>query len=244
MTRTFRHPLASHAAGTVLGYRRDGRPIYAIAGGDGTGEGGGDAASGQPSGEQGGTDGGQAPPNGQQSATDGAGDSAATIARLQAELADARKEAGKTRVTAKQQAADTARQELAQQIGKALGIVKDDQPADPAQLMQQLADSQQEARRNTVELAAFKAAGEAGARADRLLNSRSFADKLAALDPSANDFGDKVKAAIKAEVDSDPDLYRAAKSGPAKGGAEFNGAPTGERKPATLHDAIAARMGG
>ncbi|WP_457028100.1 hypothetical protein [Kitasatospora sp. P5_F3] len=37
----FRHPLASVAAGTVLGHRRDGRPIYPIAGGNGEGEGAG-----------------------------------------------------------------------------------------------------------------------------------------------------------------------------------------------------------
>jgi len=36
----FKHPLATHAAGTVLGRRRNGSPIYAIAGGNGEGEGG------------------------------------------------------------------------------------------------------------------------------------------------------------------------------------------------------------
>lgn len=36
----FKHPLATHAAGTVLGKRRNGSPIYAIAGGNGAGEGG------------------------------------------------------------------------------------------------------------------------------------------------------------------------------------------------------------
>ncbi|SDM46570.1 hypothetical protein SAMN04487981_101610 [Streptomyces sp. cf386] len=36
----FKHPLATHAAGTVLGQRRNGSPIYAIAGGSGEGEGG------------------------------------------------------------------------------------------------------------------------------------------------------------------------------------------------------------
>lgn len=36
----FKHPLATHAAGTVLGRRRNGSPIYPIAGGNGEGEGG------------------------------------------------------------------------------------------------------------------------------------------------------------------------------------------------------------
>lgn len=67
----YRHPLATHAAGTVLGYRRNGSPIYAIAGGNGEGEGGagsgandqgaagGTGSGGQGTGQQGGTDNGQ-----------------------------------------------------------------------------------------------------------------------------------------------------------------------------------------
>lgn len=39
MQHPFKHPLATHAAGTVLGYRRNGSPIYAIAGGSGESEG-------------------------------------------------------------------------------------------------------------------------------------------------------------------------------------------------------------
>lgn len=40
MQHPFKHPLATHAAGTILGYRRNGSPIYAIAGGNGAGDGG------------------------------------------------------------------------------------------------------------------------------------------------------------------------------------------------------------
>lgn len=47
----FKHPLATHAAGTILGRRRDGSPIYAIAGGNGEGEGGSGTTSPAPSGE-------------------------------------------------------------------------------------------------------------------------------------------------------------------------------------------------
>ncbi len=36
----FTHPLATHPAGTILGFRTDGRPIFVIAGGNGEGEGG------------------------------------------------------------------------------------------------------------------------------------------------------------------------------------------------------------
>lgn len=107
---------------------------------------------------------------------------------------------------------------------------------------QQLADAASELRTARVELAAYKAAAEQGARADRLLNSRSFLDGLAALDPADGKFGEQLAAAITSAVDADPDLYRAAPAGPVRGGAEF-GAPAAPAKPATLRDAIAARLG-
>ncbi|MFD9146212.1 hypothetical protein ACFWDF_02915 [Streptomyces diastaticus] len=251
-TAPFRHPLATHAAGAVLGYRVDGRPIYAIAGGDGTGEGGtGEGGTGG-AGEQGGTgddpgsqskaDGGQNPASQQQHAE---GDESTLPAWAQTALKAARAEAGKSRVTAKQKAADEARASLAQDIGKALGLVTDDNAApDPAQLTQQLAESQKAARETAVHLAAYKAAGAEGARADRLLNSRSFTDRLAALDPAADDFGDQVKKAITDEVATDPDLYKARPAGAARGGADFGGTGPAPRTPANLHDAIAARLGG
>lgn len=59
MQHPFKHPLATHAAGTVLGRRRNGSPIYAIAGGNGEGEGGtGTGGQGNGSGD-GGAAGGQ-----------------------------------------------------------------------------------------------------------------------------------------------------------------------------------------
>ncbi|MFF5980855.1 hypothetical protein ACFY78_18620 [Streptomyces olindensis] len=51
MQHPFKHPLATHAADTVLGRRRNGSPIYAIAGGNGEGEGG--SGSGGQSGSEG-----------------------------------------------------------------------------------------------------------------------------------------------------------------------------------------------
>ncbi|MCM2394354.1 hypothetical protein [Streptomyces albipurpureus] len=57
MPHPFKHPLASHAAGTVLGRRRNGSPIYPIAGGNGEGEGG--SASGQDGSGESGTSGQQ-----------------------------------------------------------------------------------------------------------------------------------------------------------------------------------------
>ncbi|MFB7899976.1 hypothetical protein ACFC1B_27040 [Streptomyces xiamenensis] len=121
--------------------------------------------------------------------------------------------------------------------------------ADPAQLAatvaerdQALADQAAELRTARVELAAYRAAGEQGARADRLLNSRSFVAAVAQLDPADAKFGDQLAAAIKSTVEADPDLYRAAPSGPPRGGAQFSGPPATDRQPGSLRDAIAARL--
>ncbi|MGW1162736.1 hypothetical protein ACWD48_31960 [Streptomyces sp. NPDC002519] len=136
-------------------------------------------------------------------------------------------------------------------VTKALNPDGAEAEQDPAKLAAAVADRDKqldqvaaELRAARVELAAYKAAGEQGARADRLLNSRAFADALAQLDPADAKFGEQLAAAIKSAVEADPDLYGAAPSGPARGGGEFNGAPAGERRAATLHDAVAARLSG
>ncbi|MFJ4585318.1 hypothetical protein [Streptomyces echinatus] len=136
-------------------------------------------------------------------------------------------------------------------VTKALNPDGAEAEQDPAKLAAAVADRDKqldqvaaELRTARVELAAYKAAGDQGARADRLLNSRAFADALAQLDPADAKFGEQLAAAIKSAVEADPDLYRATPAGPARGGGEFNGAPAGERRAATLHDAVAARLSG
>ncbi|WP_371652492.1 MULTISPECIES: hypothetical protein [unclassified Streptomyces] len=150
-------------------------------------------------------------------------DSAATIARLESDLAAARAEAGKQRVTAKEKAAEEARTQLAQDIGRALGIVPEGEPADPAQLTAQLTASQAQARQTAVELAVYRHAAAAGGDADALLDSRTFAASLAEVDPADTA---AVQAAITAAVTANPKLA-AAPAAPARGGAEFSGAPSG-----------------
>ncbi|MFB6846212.1 hypothetical protein ACFCXS_15305 [Streptomyces sp. NPDC056373] len=214
---------------------------------NGTGQQGnqGEQGTGQQAGQQGGQQGGQdpagtAPPNGQQAPQQngqqagqqgGEGDDpAARIARLEAELADARKEAGKSRTTAKQRAAEEARTELAQQIGRALGLVEDDTPPDPDQLAQQLAAEQAKAKATAVELAVFRTAPAAGADADALLDSRQFADSVANLDPSD---AEGIKAAIKAAVNANPRLAAQQQApGATRSGAEFTGGGGSEVTPA------------
>ncbi|WP_053649779.1 MULTISPECIES: hypothetical protein [unclassified Streptomyces] len=157
-------------------------------------------------------------------------------------------------VTARADQAEAERAELRaalDAVNKALNPDAVDGEQDPTKLAaavadrdKQLVDAASELRAARVELAAYKAAGAEGARADRLLNSRSFLAALGDLDPTDAKFGEQLTAAIKAAVDGDPDLYRTAPAAPGRGGAEFNGAPQGERRPASLHDAIAARLGG
>ncbi|WP_329148273.1 hypothetical protein OIU91_19800 [Streptomyces sp. NBC_01456] len=122
---------------------------------------------------------------------------------------------------------------------------------DPTQLAalvadrdKQLGDVGAQLRTAQVELAAYKAAGKEGARPDRLLNSRAFLDSVAGLDPQSPKFEQQLGAAITAAVEADPDLYRATPAGPSRGGAEFNGPPSADQRPKSLHDAVAARLAG
>lgn len=119
-----------------------------------------------------------------------------------AEIERLRKENGAERVNAKAKAADEARNELAQQIGKALGLVEDEQ-VDPAKLTAELTASQQAAKQARVELAVFKAAADAGGDPAALLDSSSFLATLGDIDPSDTA---AVSAAIKSAVESNPRL--------------------------------------
>lgn len=148
-------------------------------------------------------------------------DQAATIARLESELTAARAEAGKGRVNAKQQAADTARAELTAQLLGILDPSKAGQEATPEELTQQLTTAQAQARQTAVELAVYRTAAAAGADADALLDSRTFADSLAGIDPADTA---AVIVAVKAAVTANPRLG-AKPTGPQVGGSEFNGAP-------------------
>ncbi|MFD7738410.1 hypothetical protein [Streptomyces sp. MJM8645] len=134
-------------------------------------------------------------------------------------------------------------------INKAINPDSGGAESDPAQLAaavadrdRQLADLGAQLRTARVELAAHQAAEAAGARPDRLLNSRAFATALAELDPTEPKFAEHLTAAITAAVEADPDLYRAAGAPPARSGGEFRGAPTTRQTPASLLDAISARL--
>jgi hypothetical protein len=122
-----------------------------------------------------------------------------------AEIERLRKENGASRTNAKQQAAEDARKELAQTIGKALGLVQDE-PVDPQELTKQLTASQAAAKSAQVELAVFRAAAGTDADAAALLDSRAFLAKVADIDPSDSA---AITAAIAEMVETNPRLGKA-----------------------------------
>jgi hypothetical protein len=119
----------------------------------------------------------------------------------QAEIERLRRENGAARTTAKAQAADEARKELAQRIGKAIGLVTDE-PVDPAKLTEQLTMKEAEARQAKVALAVYQAAGNT-ADPVALLDSTSFLAKVKDLDPSDST---AIAAAIAEAVQANPRL--------------------------------------
>jgi hypothetical protein len=127
-------------------------------------------------------------------------------AKAKAEIEKLRREAGAARTNAKQQAADDARTELAQTIGKALGLVQGDEAPTPERLTQTLSSTTDELRLTKVELAVFRAAPTHQGDANALLDSRTFLAKVADLDPASADFQTQVDAAIRQAVTDNPKL--------------------------------------
>ncbi len=172
----------------------------------------------------------------------------------QAELRRARTDAVKYRTqlqekekTAEQQAgpspeevAAQAKAELAQQIGKALGLVaEEEKPVDPKEMVERLSaekdatakerDKERELhRRALTELGVHRTALKLGADGDALLDSRSFLRSIKDLDPNADDFGTALAERITQAVEDNPKFKPASLSGPpARSGGEFTGGPGG-----------------
>lgn len=131
-------------------------------------------------------------------------------AKAKSEIERLRRENASARTTAKQTAADEARTALVQDLGKALGLVKDgDSAPTPEQLTEQATAARDEARVARVELAVYQRAAAHQGDPAALLDSRAFLAKVADLDPTADDFGATVDAAITAAIDTNPKLKAA-----------------------------------
>lgn len=125
-----------------------------------------------------------------------------------AEIEKLRKENGAARTNAKAQAAEEARKELAQTIGKALGLVADE-PLDPAKLTESLTAAQEQAKQAQIELAVFRAAGDTADPA-ALLDSKTFLEKVSTIDPADSA---AITAAIGEAVTQNPRLGKAVTPG-------------------------------
>lgn len=135
-----------------------------------------------------------------------------------------RSENAKSRTTAKDQAAQAARDEVIKEVGKKLGLIKDDEPVDSVKLGEQLTASQAANRANEVKLAVFQNAPD-GVNVKALMDSVAFNRKIEGLDPSAENFSSQVLEAINAAVTANPQ-FRTGRA-PVKGGNELPGGPGG-----------------
>ncbi|NUP02069.1 MAG: hypothetical protein HOW59_29520 [Nonomuraea sp.] len=160
--------------------------------------------------------------------------------------------AEKTKREALEQKAKDDQAALMQRVAKAFGLETDEKkPPTPEELAKQLAEEQtrtkasdDRARQTQVELAVYKTAGRHGGDPDALLDSRSFANVISKLDPTAADFDEAVGKAVKAAVEGNAKLAAKAPeptpepTTPAAG-APMDGAPGGKRQ---LTKADVARM--
>lgn len=140
--------------------------------------------------------------------------------------------------------ARTARQErdaardTAQKISKLVNGESDDD-ADPDKLTDKVTKLTDENRTLRVERAAERAIQKHGGDVESVMDSRTFADKLAKFDPSDDGFSDALDGLAKETVASS-DRYKAAKPRGGSGSGEHGGRGAKER-PKSLRDAYGRR---
>ncbi|WP_416975653.1 hypothetical protein [Streptomyces sp. 4F14] len=215
----FRHPLATHSALDVLGYRRNGSPIYAIAGGSGEGEGGsgtggqsGTGESGQSGQGDGGGSGTGGDQGGQQSGQ-GSGQSGSGSGEAADWEAKYREAVGHSREWEKRAKANSSAAEELEKL-KAANLTDQEKAVAAAEKAGRTAAAQESAaetekltgqlRELTVRDAVRERAEQHGAKASALLDSVSFRQKIADLNPADKTFGANLDDAIKAAVKDNP----------------------------------------
>ena len=132
----------------------------------------------------------------------------------------------------------------------ALGLKSGDEPPDPAKLAEELERSREqhkaelerqaaEIRQRDLRLAVLTQAPSLDANGALLMDSMSFLGKINGLDPSAEDFGERLGEAIKAAAEANAQYRLAPAPAPeqpkpppavARSGGEHNGTPGGNRQ--------------
>ncbi|MFE4548870.1 hypothetical protein [Streptomyces sp. NPDC056785] len=224
----------------MLGYRRNGAPIYAIAGGNGEGEGGsgssggeaggdggqnGGSAGGKPEGGQGDQQAGAAKGTGQ--AGSGAGGGTDWEAKYREAVGHSRE--WEKRAKANSSAADELDKLKASQMTeqeKAVAAAeKAGRTAAASEAQAEISKRDAELRELKVKDAVRDRASTHSAKPGALLNSLSFRDRIKELNPADKTFGANLDEAIKAELEEHPE-YAAQGAGQSSG--DMSGG-TGER---------------
>lgn len=160
---------------------------------------------------------------------------AAYVKKLRDEAADARVKGREAAEKAAQEAAEAASKELTEKLGRALGLIADDTPPDPADLLKaaqereaQLAadrDAVAEKLRNFERRDALtRAANTAEADLEAILDSRKVNEAIAKLDTNADDFAAQVAEVVSAAVESNPKLKKApAQAAAPRSGGDMSG---------------------
>ncbi|MFF7452106.1 MULTISPECIES: hypothetical protein [unclassified Streptomyces] len=228
----FRHPLATHSALDVLGYRRNGAPIYAIAGGNGEGEGGSESGGQSGSGESGQS--GQGEGGGSAQASDQGGQQSGQESGKSGSAADgdtdwkthAREWEKRAKANAKaaEELEKLKQQSMTEQEKAVAAAEKAGRTAAAQEAQAEIEKRDAQLRELTIRDAVRDRAEKHGAKAGALLDSLSFRQKIADLDPSAKTFGANLDDAIKAAVKDNP-AFAAQTAG--KSGGDLSGG-TGE----------------
>jgi hypothetical protein len=144
----------------------------------------------------------------------------AYVKKLREEAAAARVKGKEAAEQAKKDAAAAAEQALTEKWAKALGLVKDDEPADPAELLKQAEEREKQiaAERDAAaeRLRAYerkdavtKAVNAVDGDLESILDSRKVSAEIEKLDTTADDFAAQVAAIVSAAVESNPKLKKA-----------------------------------
>jgi hypothetical protein len=165
-----------------------------------------------------------------------AGDYRAELRKVQEALEETKRSQGPSAEEITQQ----VQSDLAKQIGKALGLVgEEQQQLTPEQIIEQLTSERDSTanerdeekdrhRRALMELAVHRQGLKLGADPDALLDSRSFLKKVRDLDIDAQDFAAKLGEVIELAVTENPKFKAGSLAGPpSRSGGEFAGGPGG-----------------